>query len=437
MKDPVVLAESISKKFVVKKSGVLRPSFVEILKTMLGFSYSKTQELSTFWALRNVGFEVCRGESIGIVGLNGAGKSTLLKVLLGRLMPDEGRVSISGNAGGLIELGAGFHPEQSGRQNVELNASMLGASESQIKENIDQIIEFAELGEFIDMPVKTYSSGMNMRLGFSIAIHFVKDLVILDEVLAVGDFEFRQKCYRKIHSLKTTRSFVLVSHNPRDIALFCDKAILLHRGQVAAYGKIDDVLKAYSKVKRDYTFEELQGKIAAKEPSKKEKKEKDKGEDILKSRYFEESEDYRILKFGRIYHDSKVADNLEVLCNHKIRNGELFINNEEELNLTIKFDLKIDVSHLRIGVPFFDKNGEMLLGPDSRTKTLNNNHYSSIGKKVIRLKFSKLPVNEGRFLICVALNNDPGFLLREHLVWLNVKNVNGEFGKIKCNFSWG
>lgn len=436
MNKPIVTADGVSKRFLVKKSGVIRPRFLEILKTLIGIEHTPQRDESTFWALRDIGFHINRGESIGIVGLNGAGKSTLLKILLGRLMPDEGSVSIDGNAGGLIELGAGFHPEQTGRQNIELNARMLGASDKRIKEKLDQIIEFAELSEFIDMPVKTYSSGMNMRLGFSIAIHFVKDLVILDEVLAVGDFEFRQKCYRKIHSLKESRSFVLVSHNTRDIALFCNKALLLHRGQVAAYGGVEDVLKAYSKAKREYSFADLQKQISKKDTSKEKKSITEIGENILKARVFNETEDYRIGKFGRIYHDAKVADNLEVFCNHKVIDGELFINNEEELRLTIKFDLKNDVPQLRIGVPFFDENGEMILGPDSRTKTLYNKAYGKIGRKSISLNFPKLPVNEGRFFICVALNNDPGFLMREHLVWLNVRNVSGEFGKIKCQFSW-
>ena len=227
----VVAVENLSKKFFYKKKGNFQPKLINVIKLLWGKkSDSWISQENSFWALRDISFNLKRGDSLGVVGLNGAGKSTLLKILLKRLYPDKGNVSINGSAGGLIELGSGFHPESTGRRNIELNAKLLGASKLEITEKLDDIIKFADIGDFIDLPVKTYSSGMSVRLGFAVAIKFIKDLVVCDEVLSVGDFEFRQKCLNEINKIREDRSFILVSHSNHSISLFATKLSYYIRG---------------------------------------------------------------------------------------------------------------------------------------------------------------------------------------------------------------
>ena len=202
----------------------------------------RTREL---WALRDVDVEIARGETFGIVGQNGSGKSTLLKLFAGIFPSSEGQLEIDGVVGSLLEVGAGFHPEFSGIENVYLNAAIYGIDRDYVEEHLAEIIEFAELEEFASMPVKTYSSGMYTRLGFSVAMHMEPDILLLDEVLAVGDEAFQQKCYGKIWEFKRAGgTMVFVSHDPHAVELLCDRAILLERGRVTAEGSAQDVLVA-------------------------------------------------------------------------------------------------------------------------------------------------------------------------------------------------
>jgi len=185
-----------------------------------------------FWAVDDVSFEVMRGECLGVIGRNGAGKSTLLKLLSGVIPPDKGKLTIRGQVGALIELGAGFHPMLSGRENIYINGAILGLSKKEIDQKFDEIVAFAELSEFIDTPVKFYSSGMYVRLGFAVAAHFRPDLLLVDEVLAVGDLAFRMKCFQHFLDLKNAGStIVLVSHNMIDVNRVCDRVIVMEGGK--------------------------------------------------------------------------------------------------------------------------------------------------------------------------------------------------------------
>ena len=198
------------------------------------------------WALRHVSLDVASGETVGIVGQNGSGKSTLLKLLAGIFAPTEGALQIGGRVGCLLELGAGFHPEFSGVENVYLNAAIYGLNRSYVDEHLDEILAFAELEEFAHTPVKTYSSGMYTRLGFSVAVHVNPDILLIDEVLAVGDEAFQQKCYGKIWDFKRSGgTLVFVSHDPGAVERLCDRAILLEHGTVVEEGSADDVLRTY------------------------------------------------------------------------------------------------------------------------------------------------------------------------------------------------
>jgi ABC-2 type transport system ATP-binding protein len=203
----------------------------------------RTREL---WALRDVDVDVQRGEAFGIVGRNGSGKSTLLKLIAGIFAPSEGRLEIGGRVGSLIEIGAGFHPEFTGVENVYLNAAIYGLKRSYVDEHLDEIIDFAELEAFKNVPVRTYSSGMYTRLGFSVAMHVKPDVLLLDEVLAVGDEAFQQKCFGRIWDFKRAGgTIVFVSHSPSTVEQLCDRAIMLEHGRVVEEGAAADVVSAY------------------------------------------------------------------------------------------------------------------------------------------------------------------------------------------------
>jgi ABC-type polysaccharide/polyol phosphate transport system ATPase subunit len=198
------------------------------------------------WALRDVDFEVEPGETFGIVGQNGSGKSTLLKLIAGVFSPSDGTIEVGGRIGSLIEIGAGFHPEFTGVENVYLSAAIHGLSRSYVDEHLDEIIGFAELEEFADVPVKTYSTGMYMRLGFSVAMNVRPDILLLDEVLAVGDEAFQAKCFGKIWDFKRSGgTMVFVSHDPAAVERLCDRAILLEHGHVVERGTAEEVVRAY------------------------------------------------------------------------------------------------------------------------------------------------------------------------------------------------
>jgi ABC-2 type transport system ATP-binding protein len=201
----------------------------------------------TFWALQDVSVTIEHGETFGIIGRNGSGKSTLLKCLSGILTPDKGSLKINGRIAPLLELGAGFHPDLSGRENIFVNGAILGMSQKEIKQKYDDIVEFADIGQFIDSPVKNYSSGMAVRLGFAVAINVDPEILIIDEVLAVGDTAFQQKCHQKMEQFRQEgRTILIVSHGLSDIARLCKNAVWLDKGEVRMVGSAIDVVDAYN-----------------------------------------------------------------------------------------------------------------------------------------------------------------------------------------------
>lgn len=203
----------------------------------------------TFHALRGVSFAVGQGRTLGILGRNGSGKSTLLQILWGITSPSSGSVSVNGSVSGLLELGAGFHPEFTGRQNVYINSAILGLRKDEIDSRFDEIVAFSEIGEFIDQPVKTYSSGMHVRLGFAVAISMAPDVLVVDEALAVGDEAFQRKCYARIHAFKKRGgTLVFVSHSAGAVVELCDRAILLDRGELLFSGEPKDAVAKYHKL---------------------------------------------------------------------------------------------------------------------------------------------------------------------------------------------
>jgi ABC-type polysaccharide/polyol phosphate transport system ATPase subunit len=212
-------------------------------ETILRRELPRTREL---WALKDVDFDIARGQTFGIVGRNGSGKSTLLKLIAGIFSPSTGQLRVAGRVGSLIEIGAGFHPEFTGVENVYLNAAIYGLKRSYVDEHLEEIIEFAELQQFKDVPVRTYSSGMYMRLGFAVAMHVQPDILLLDEVLAVGDEAFQQKCFGRLDDFKRAGgTIVFVSHDPSAVERLCDRAILLDGGRIVEEGAANEVVRAY------------------------------------------------------------------------------------------------------------------------------------------------------------------------------------------------
>ena len=240
MGKPAVVVDNVSMKFNLSKEKV------DNLKDYLIKFIKKEIKYNEFWALQNVNFEVQKGDRVGILGLNGAGKSTLLKVIAGVFKPTEGKVIRNGRLVPLLELGAGFDPQYTGRENIYLYGAVLGFSKKFLDEKLDEIIEFSELGKFIDVPVKNYSSGMKSRLGFSVATLVEPDILILDEVLSVGDAKFRKKSEAKIMSMFDKGVTVLfVSHSLDQVKRLCNKAILLEKGKIISHGSIEEVSKVY------------------------------------------------------------------------------------------------------------------------------------------------------------------------------------------------
>ncbi len=199
-----------------------------------------------FWALKDINFDLKRGECLGLIGDNGSGKTTLLRLISGIFPPDAGELAVRGRIGALIALGAGFHPHLSGRENVYLNGSILGMTRDEIDEKYQSIVEFAEIGDFIDAPVSTYSSGMYVRLGFAIAVNTNPDIILVDEILAVGDYNFQEKCMRKMDEIRASnKALIFVTHSLYRIESFCDRAIWLKQGREVTHGTAVDVIRQY------------------------------------------------------------------------------------------------------------------------------------------------------------------------------------------------
>ena len=257
--DIVIRAENLGKKYTIghqaaERVPTLRDAVTRgaggLLRSARDMLHGRAivagDEMEEFWALKDVNFEVARGEVLGIIGRNGAGKSTLLKVLSRITEPSEGRVEIRGRVASLLEVGTGFHPELSGRENIFLNGAILGMSRREIKAKFDEIVAFSEVERFLDTPVKRYSSGMYVRLAFAVAAHLEPEILVVDEVLAVGDAEFQKKCLGKMHDVAAGgRTVLFVSHNLGAVSALCQRALLLSDGQLVFQGGTAEVTERY------------------------------------------------------------------------------------------------------------------------------------------------------------------------------------------------
>jgi ABC-2 type transport system ATP-binding protein len=242
----VIEVNDVWKRFRLREDRA--DGFAKLFTSFLSARKKRGSAQSDFWALREINFSVDENSSFGIIGANGSGKSTMLKLLTGTMKPTRGEIRVKGRKSSLIELGAGFHPDFSGRDNVYLNGLILGLSKNDIRKKFDEIVAFAELEQFIDVPVKYYSSGMNARLGFSVATAVEPDVLIIDEVLAVGDISFREKCMNRIAEMqKKGVTVILVSHSLGDMERVCDNAMWIHQGRVMGYGDAKKISAEYQR----------------------------------------------------------------------------------------------------------------------------------------------------------------------------------------------
>ena len=245
----IIKVEDLSKQYLLKKNAALKSdtlygSFFNSFRNIKRITQrSETEE---FWALKDVSFEIKQGDRVGIIGRNGAGKSTLLKILSRIIPPTKGRIEYSGRMASLLEVGTGFHGDLSGRENIYLNGSILGMSKQEIARKFDEIVSFSEVEQFIDTPVKRYSSGMYVRLAFAVAAHLEPEILIIDEVLAVGDAAFQKKCLGKMKDISEHgRTILFVSHNMAAIQNLCDKCLYLKNGEKMSFGKTEEVIPDY------------------------------------------------------------------------------------------------------------------------------------------------------------------------------------------------
>ncbi|MEP7263537.1 MAG: ABC transporter ATP-binding protein [Bacteroidota bacterium] len=260
-----IKAINVSKEYILQheQQAAYRSIREDLSSVIVGlFKRDKTKTIEVFNALSDVSFEINQGERVGIIGRNGAGKSTLLKILSRITEPTSGRIEITGRVASLLEVGTGFHPELSGRENIYLNGAILGMSRIEIQKKFNEIVAFAEVEQFLDTPVKRYSSGMYVRLAFAVAAHLEPEILIVDEVLAVGDSQFQKKCLGKMEdvSRNSKRTVLFVSHNMAAIQHLCDKVIYLEKGKVKAIGKTDEVIKQYLKAAEGKMPTDLSGR---------------------------------------------------------------------------------------------------------------------------------------------------------------------------------
>ena len=254
MSDIALEFNNVWKKFKKgEKYNSLRDLVPAMTKRLFSGNHDGELQEKEFWAVKDVSFQVKRGEALGIIGPNGAGKSTILKLLSYIMRPNKGEIRISGRLSALIEIGAGFHPDLTGRENVYLNGSILGMKKAEIDKKFDEIVEFSGITEFMDTPVKRFSSGMQARLGFAVAAHVDPDILLIDEVLSVGDMKFQQKCVEKmLSSIKNGTTIVFVSHNLESVKITCPEAILLENGKITKIGSTSEVIKEYAGTARKF-----------------------------------------------------------------------------------------------------------------------------------------------------------------------------------------
>lgn len=373
----------------------------------------------TFQALENVSFEIRRGETVGIIGRNGAGKSTLLQLLCGTLTPSAGEVDVRGRVAALLELGAGFNPEFTGRDNVYLNASILGLSREEIDARFDNIAAFADIGEFIDQPVKTYSSGMYVRLAFAVIAHVDADVLIIDEALAVGDALFTQKCMRFLRRFCEHGTLLFVSHDSAAVTSLCERAIWLERGTVRAIGPARDICKDYNA--EIYQQDRAAVRVAdaaescTKAPAAQPKKPRIQAIDYEARKVHDAR--WEMLKGTPLHNAMTVQafnpedsfgtmqmEVLDVWLESTDGSGLSTITGGEEVELVVHYRSHIDIDSVIVGFQLKDRRGQILFGDNTCISTMENPVSIKAGEEQQgRFRFQMPLLQSGEYSITVSV----------------------------------
>jgi lipopolysaccharide transport system ATP-binding protein len=322
------------------------------------------------WSLKDINFEIQQGDAVGIIGRNGAGKSTLLKVLSRVTAPTSGGVKVKGRIASLLEVGTGFHPELTGRENIYLNGAILGMRKKEIAQKFDEIVDFAGVERYIDTPVKKYSSGMYVRLAFAVAAHLDTEILIVDEVLAVGDAEFQKKCLGKMGEVSKGegRTILFVSHNMNAISQLCNQGILLNKGKVEVEGKTKECIKTY-----------LQNS------------------NLSESTYWINSDNSYSNPYFVIKRVALVDKNIQVL-------QERFVDKNSELNILIEGELKDSINALKIGYELFDEDQNILFTSLSTDETPDNWPVLTKGMNCLKTKIPLELLKPGKYIVSIHLS---------------------------------
>lgn len=399
--------------------------------------FKKRNRYEERWVLNGIDFEVKKGEAVGLVGHNGCGKSTTLKLLTKIIYPDSGSIEMKGRVSSLIELGAGFHPDMSGRENIYINASIFGLSRKEIDERMDDIIAFSELEEFLDNPVRTYSSGMYMRLAFAVAINVDADILLIDEILAVGDANFQAKCYNRLREIKASGvTIVLVTHDTGVVERFCDKAIWLNKGAIAAQGDSRTVVDQYLNFmnKEKISLLEKEAQRQKEKESKQEEKEEEKTQEVVKKTeeeiLYEQSMDYNVKHFG-----TKSAVLNKVILRDKNGNETNLLKAEEPFSIDYHYEVKTKKEELVFGMGIFTLEGDWIFG----TNTLLGGVRVSVQDRGIVTYIGKeLPLLSGKYLLQVSItdiNGTPVDFYREYCRF-DVVNKKRDAGLVYMANTW-
>jgi ABC-2 type transport system ATP-binding protein len=358
----ITVSTAISLEHVSKKFRLYHEKNQYLKTTLLRGGRSHYED---FWAVQDVSFEIPTGSTFGIIGSNGSGKSTLLKCLAGILSPDKGRINVNGRLSALLELGAGFHPELSGRENIFLNGAILGMTQKEVSKRFDDIVDFSGLGHFIDTPVKNYSSGMVVRLGFSIATNVEPEILLIDEVLAVGDAEFQQRCYEKIERFRQDgRTIVLVSHGLTQIEQLCDTVAWLEKSRLKVLGPALEVVQKYNGASHHAIQRE---------------------EDEIGDRWG--SGEALITKVELLKSDCPTS----------------LFNTNKEMKIRVHYNAPTGIDDVVVGVRITQLHGMNVWGTNTKRKGVQIDHLFGSGH--IDLEIDSLPLLTGTYDLTVALSN--------------------------------
>jgi len=403
MTDSNIKVNKVGKKFCKSLKRSMFYGMKDIIQNAIGITPDSAQlRQDEFWAVDGVDFELKKGETFGIIGPNGSGKTTLLKMLNGIFMPDKGQIEVNGRVGALIQVGAGFHPMLTGRENIYINGTILGMSKKEIDQKISSIIDFADIGDFLDSPVKYYSSGMYVRLGFAVAIHCAPDILLIDEILAVGDSDFQMKCYQKMTEIKEKGTIILlVSHNEYTIREETDRCLYIDHGKVKFLGSSEEGINLYIK-------ETLEKRVKNFSLQKEKNESKDKKVRIIDLKYFD-------------------SDGKEVA----------FIDSGSEIVLEVACEVREKVVSPIFGVNFYGEGGFFYCA---------NNKYEEVelnelnpGQFKVRIKIPQfhLPINNYLCSVVIAEERESNLVDWHNMAYkIGVGRPANARGSIKLKTEW-